>query len=112
MFLLLIKTQAQLSLTCSVGMLASQQRSRVFFVRGFGCALFVFGGNIMSFSENFKAARKKSGLSQQQLADELKLDRSAIAHYEKGTAMPNAKNIYKICKILNVPFDELFSDDI
>ena len=68
--------------------------------------------NIMSFSENFKAARKKSGLSQQQLADELKLDRSAIAHYEKGTAMPNAKNIYKICKILNVPFDELFSDDI
>lgn len=56
----------------------------------------------MSFSEKFRAARKKSGLSQQQLADELKLDRSAIAHYEKGTAMPNAKNIFKICKVLNV----------
>ena len=68
--------------------------------------------NIMSFSEKFRAARKKSGLSQQQLADELKLDRSAIAHYEKGTAMPNAKNIFKICKVLNVSFDELFSDDI
>ena len=66
----------------------------------------------MSFSEKFRAARKKSGLSQQQLADELKLDRSAIAHYEKGTAMPNAKNIFKICKVLNVSFNELFSDYI
>ena len=52
----------------------------------------------MSFSENFKAARKKSGLSQQHLADELKLDRSAIAHYEKGTAMPNAKTFIKYAK--------------
>ena len=48
----------------------------------------------MSFSEKFRAARKKSGLSQEQLADELKLDRSGHAHDEKGTAMHNAKNIF------------------
>jgi len=41
--------------------------SYAFFVRGFGCALFILWGNYkMSFSENFKKARRNSGLSQQQ----------------------------------------------
>ena len=38
----------------------------------------------MSFSENFKAARKNSGLSQQQLADMLGMNRSSISKYENG----------------------------
>lgn len=33
----------------------------------------------MSFSENFKRARQDAGLTQQQVADALGLDRSAIA---------------------------------
>lgn len=63
----------------------------------------------MSFSENLKSARKSKGLTQQQLADLLRLDRSAIAHYEKGTAMPHARNIQKLCNILEITFDELFN---
>ena len=79
-----------------------------FSVRSFGCALFIFGGIKMSFSENLKAARKVKKLTQQQLADLLNIDRSAVAHYEKGTAMPQAKNIQMLCDVLNVTFDELF----
>ena len=79
-----------------------------FSVRSFGCALFIFGGIKMSFSENLKAARKSNKLTQQQLADLLNIGRSAVAHYEKGTAMPHAKNIQKLCDILNITFDELF----
>ena len=79
-----------------------------FSVRSFGCALFIFGGIKMSFSENLKAARKVKKLTQQQLADLLNIDRSAVAHYEKGTAMPQAKNIQMLCEVLNVTFDELF----
>ena len=78
-------------------------------MRGFGCALFIIGGIKMSFSENLKAARKSKGLTQQQLADILELDRSAVAHYEKGTAMPHARNIQKLCDILELTFDELFN---
>lgn len=63
----------------------------------------------MSFSENLKSARKSKGLTQQQLAELLNLDRSAIAHYEKGTSMPHARNIQKLCDILELTFDELFN---
>ena len=63
----------------------------------------------MSFSENLKSARKSKGLTQQQLAELLNLDRSAVAHYEKGTAMPHARNIQKLCDILELTFDELFN---
>ena len=62
----------------------------------------------MSFSENFKTARKKKKLTQSQVAEALSIDRSAVAHYENGTAMPQAKNIQKICDILDIPIEKLF----
>ena len=63
----------------------------------------------MSFPENLKNARKSKRLTQQQLANLLGLDRSAIAHYEKGSAMPHARNIQKLCDTLELTFDELFN---
>lgn len=62
----------------------------------------------MSFAENFRAARKEHKLTQKQIAEVLNIDRSAIAHYEMGTALPNAKNIPKICEILEIPIEKLF----
>ena len=62
----------------------------------------------MSFAENFKKARTEAGLTQQQVADALNLDRSAIAHYENGDSMPNARNLQHICELFNVTFDNLF----
>ena len=61
----------------------------------------------MSFAENFRNARKKSGLTQQQVADALGLDRSSIAQYERGFSKPSFDNIAKICSLLNVSLDEL-----
>ena len=63
----------------------------------------------MSFSENLKSARKSKGLTQQQLAELLNLDRSAVAYYEKGTAMPHARNIQKLCDILQIFKQKLFN---
>ena len=42
----------------------------------------------MSFSEKFRAARLEKKLTQQQVADELKIDRSAIAHYKTERVSP------------------------
>ena len=61
----------------------------------------------MSFHENFKAARKKLKLTQQELGDMLGLDRSASAHYESGSSFPLMKNIQKICEVLGVSIEEL-----
>ena len=64
----------------------------------------------MSFAENFRNARLAAGLTQQQVADALGLDRSAVAHYEMGDSRPNFKNLPKICELLNVGLDKLVSD--
>lgn len=56
----------------------------------------------MNFSEKFKAARCAKKITQQQIADELSINRSAIAHYENGTAKPQLKNIRKICDFLDL----------
>lgn len=61
----------------------------------------------MSFAENFKNARTAANLTQQQVADALGLERSAVAHYENGDSTPNFKNLPKICELLNVTVEEL-----
>lgn len=62
----------------------------------------------MSFSENFKAARKSSGLSQQQLADMLGMNRSSISKYENGIGLPLANTLQRICEIFGVSIDSMF----
>ena len=75
-------------------------------------AHFLFTEEIfMGFSENLKAVRKANKMTQQQLADELGLGRPAIAKYETSDTLPKPRNIMKICKIFNLTFDELFSDE-
>lgn len=64
----------------------------------------------MSFAENFRNARLEANLTQQQVADTLGLDRSAVAHYEMGDSMPNARNLQKICDLLSAKFNDLFKD--
>ena len=64
----------------------------------------------MSFSEKFRAARLEKKLTQQQVADELKIDRSAIAHYENGKSKPHFDNVRKICEILDLTYEDLFDD--
>jgi len=65
----------------------------------------------MSFSENFKKARKNSGLTQQQLADMLETDRSSVSKYENGIGLPLANTLQKICEILGVTMDSLFKEN-
>lgn len=60
----------------------------------------------MDFFEKFRAARHAKKLTQQQLADELKIERSAIAHYENGTAKPQMKNIRRLCELLDLTFED------
>lgn len=45
---------------------------------------------------------KNCGLNQTELAKELKIDRSNIAHYVKGDRMPSLETLANLCKALNV----------
>ena len=61
-------------------------------------------------------ARKRLGISQEELASKLGVKQTFITHIEKGARLPSAKNIFKIEKILGINlrteyFEEKFTED-
>ena len=61
----------------------------------------------MSFSENLRAARERSGLTQQQVADLMGIDKSTYCGYETEKRQPDVQKLKKLSKILGVSGDEL-----
>lgn len=60
------------------------------------------------FIYNVKELRRKNMLTQQQVADKLKIDRSTYACYECGFREPNLQTIEALCKILKCDYNKLF----
>ena len=62
------------------------------------------------FAKRFKAARLKSGLSLQALADKIgeSITKQAINKYEHGKAMPDSKKMIELAKALDVKLDYFF----
>lgn len=59
------------------------------------------------FSEKLKALRKKSGLTQEQLAEKLSVSRQAIAKWENNLGMPDVDNLKNIALFFGVSVDYL-----
>lgn len=55
--------------------------------------------------------RKKSGLSQEQLAEKLGLSRQAVSKWERAEASPDTDNLICLAKIYNVSLDQLLQSD-
>ena len=55
--------------------------------------------------------RKKSGLSQEQLAEKLGLSRQAVSKWERAEASPDTDNLICLAKIYNVSLDDLLNSD-
>lgn len=51
--------------------------------------------------------RKNSGLTQEQMACKLNVDRSLISKYEKGLVEPSLGTLREMSKIFNIPFSLL-----
>lgn len=61
------------------------------------------------FAETLKRIRSENGLSQQQLADKMIVNRSTISKWEAGTRLPDASMIYRLAGLFGVDADMLFS---
>ena len=61
-------------------------------------------GNIL------KTIRSKNNLSQQDVADRLRLSRSAISCYEVGKRTIDVETLFKLCDIYNVDVNEILKD--
>ncbi|MDL2212214.1 helix-turn-helix transcriptional regulator [Erysipelotrichaceae bacterium OttesenSCG-928-M19] len=52
---------------------------------------------------NLKEYRVKSGLSQQELANKLKISRISVSRYENGKRRIHTDTFGKLCDILDIP---------
>ena len=66
---------------------------------------------IMTFADKVLALRKKSGLTQEELAEKLEVSRQAISRWEMGLAMPDASNLLQLSKLFKVTIDYLINDE-
>lgn len=60
------------------------------------------------FSGNLRALRQRIGLSQADLAEEIKVSQSHIAQLESGKRFPSAQTLEKLASALGVEAFELF----
>lgn len=65
----------------------------------------------MTFGEKIYKLRKENGLSQEDLADKLKVSRQSISKWETDCGYPETEKIIKLAKIFNVTIDYLLVED-
>lgn len=65
----------------------------------------------MALSDKLYTLRKKNGLSQEQLAQQLNVSRQAISKWESGAAMPETEKLLLISDYFKVSLDHLMKDE-
>lgn len=66
----------------------------------------------MQFRDKLFKMRKKSGMTQAELAEILNVSRQAVSKWEMGTAVPDIINMMSLSKLFNVSIDYLVNDEI
>ena len=64
------------------------------------------------FSENLIKLRKNLGLTQQQVAAKLGIDRTTYTKYETGVSEPSFEMLIRLSQLLGISLDELFGAPI
>jgi transcriptional regulator with XRE-family HTH domain len=59
------------------------------------------------FSANLRRARRKAGITQEELAALIELHRTQISHLERAKRMPRLDTLVKLCCALDCRADEL-----
>lgn len=65
----------------------------------------------MNINEKIQMYRKKAGLSQEALAEEIKVSRQAVSKWESGTAQPTLENCKELCRVFQIGMNELYQED-
>ena len=65
----------------------------------------------MALSEKLYTLRRKSGLSQEQLAEQLSVSRQAISKWESGQSVPESDKLIVISNYFKVSLDYLLKED-
>lgn len=66
----------------------------------------------MKLSEKILLLRKRQGLSQEALAEQLHVSRQAVSRWEMGTALPDAANLLQLSRLFGVTADYLLREEL
>ena len=66
----------------------------------------------MSFGEQLSSVRRRSGLTQEQFAEQLQVSRQAVSKWESGRGYPEMEKILYICNRYQVSIADMFADVI
>lgn len=64
------------------------------------------------FPQRIKKARTNAGYSQEQIAEELEINRTSISKYETGSQEPSLETLAKLAQFYNVSIDWLLGVNI
>lgn len=62
-------------------------------------------------AKTLKKLRENCGLTQQQVADAINLERSTYAYYETGKTIPSIDTIVQLAKIFNVSYSDILESE-
>ena len=65
----------------------------------------------MEFNKKLKELRKQKGLTQDELAEQLFVSRTAVSKWESGRGYPNLDSLKALSKVFNVTVDDLLSGE-
>ncbi len=66
----------------------------------------------MKFGDNLRRLRKSKKLSQEDLAEKVRVSRQSVSKWETGDAYPEMNNILELCKIFHCHINDLVNDSI
>ena len=66
----------------------------------------------MTFGENLQFFRKRSGLTQENLAEKMEVSRQSVSKWESGSAYPEMDAILRLCDLFHCDMDTLLRGDV
>lgn len=66
----------------------------------------------MAFGERLQEVRKRSGLTQEEFAEQLQVSRQSVSRWESGRGYPEMEKIIFICNRYGVTMDGLFKEEV
>ena len=70
------------------------------------------GGSYKMLSKNLKIFRKRKGLTQENVAEDLNVVRQTVSKWEKGISVPDADMLIRLAEVLDVSVSELIGSDV
>jgi len=66
----------------------------------------------MTFGENLQFLRKRSGLTQEDLAEKMEVSRQSVSKWESNSAYPEMEAILRLCDLFSCNMDTLLRGDV